>query len=243
MTVTPHNPSRNAVFFLEDNPDVLDASTAFFESYGVTVIRAQTPGEAWRELERWKDVVRCAYIDKTLQRQHSAGFDFVEEARKRFPAVDFAVVTGWPLTEAERSRVTSRNIALMEKARSSPADLLARFDPTIGKETPAAPTGDIVDDSAASPADILYRSRLAEETLSQREAKFQIRLGRIARDLVRRIEEDTRFGDGAIYIGASSYSSDELIQEICDGSELGLSLLDTHFAEIEELARQVHQRR
>ena len=230
---------RNAVFFLEDNTDVLDASVAFFESHGIPVFRAKTPTDAWRELEHCHEVVRCAYIDKTLQRQHSAGFDFVEAARAQYPHVDFTVVTGWPLTEAERARVAAKNIALMEKAQSTPNDLLARFDPSV--ELERAVTND--DDSATAPADNIYRSRLAEETLSQREVQFQIRLGKIARDLVRKIEEDSRFGDGAIFIGSSSYSSDELIQEICDGTELGLALLDAHFAQLEELAREVYQRR
>lgn len=239
---SPQSQGRNTVFFLEDNPDVLDATVAFFETKGIPVVRAVTPADAWRELAGCNETVRLAYIDKTLQREQSAGLDFVESARSKYPGVEFAVVTAWPLTDAEKARVASKNIRLLEKANSTPADLLARFNRQSGPPSTMTSTTDDYSSPEVASADILFRARLAEQTLSEKEERFHVRLGRIGRDLVRRLVDDSRFGDGPVYIGASEYTTDELVQEICEGSELGLSLLDSHFAELEDLARKVHGR-
>lgn len=236
-------PAPDLVFFLEDNLDVLDSTASFFETHGVQVLRAVTVAEAWTLLEKWHGSIRNAYIDKTLQRDQSAGIEFLVKARDRFPSVDFALLTAWNLDVVERERVASQNITVFEKTQARPDDLLVRFyrggvpqaDQSIGETS-----DDDVNGRAALTADLLFRTRLNEIVLKQREEKFQGRIRRIAEDLVQRLKDDERFGEGPILIGAAEYTSEELIQEVCDGSELGLALIDAHFAELEDLAEKVY---
>jgi hypothetical protein len=233
---------RDIVFFLEDNPDVLDSTASFFETHGVPVLRAQTISEAWVVLEARHDSIRCAYIDKTLQRDQNAGMDFLIAARSRFPEIDFALLTGWNLDATERERTARQEVFVLEKTQARPNDLLARYyrGKTPGSDDIAEAGAKNAAEEAASSADILFSSRLQEDVLKRREERFAGRVQRLAQDLVQRMREDSRFGEGPILIGGSEYSTEELIHEICEGSELGLALVDAHFAELEEVAQRVY---
>ncbi len=235
--------TRDMVFFLEDNADVLDSTASFFEIEGVPSLRALTVDEAWTTLEKWHENIRCAYIDKTLQRDQNAGVTFLQAARARYPEIDYALLTAWNLDSDERARLAEAKIGVIEKTQVRPAELLARYHRGGHAPISHGPDDLGVEDaaeSAASTADLLFSSRLQEDVLKRREERFVGRVGRLARDLVQRMREDKQFGNGPIYIGASEYTTDELIHEICEGTELGMALIDAHFAEVEEMGQRFY---
>lgn len=241
----PTAPKRDAVFFLEDNLDVLDSTASFFETHGIQVVRSQTVTEAWAALAQFHYCIRSAYIDKTLQRDQNAGMDFLCEAREKYPDVDFALLTAWNLDASELKRAADLQIPIFEKTQARPMDLLGRY---YRGHVPNAleSVAEVISDpgeNAASTADLLFKTRLHEDVLQRREERFQGRIRRIAEDLVQRLTEDAHHGEGPIFIGASEYTADELIQEVCEGSELGLALVDAHFAELDELAQKFYGER
>ncbi len=177
-------PERSKVFFLEDNQDVLDSTTSFFESHGIQTVKALTPVEAWSVLDTCHQAIRCAYIDKTLQRDQLAGMDFLQVARERFPAIDFVLLTAWNLTSEERERVAAQAITLIEKAATRPDELLARYYRPSSRPPFEEPDGIEWNDAtevAAFSGDLLFADRLREGTVALNDEKFVDRVSRLAR--------------------------------------------------------------
>ncbi len=190
------------VFFLEDNPDVLDSTVSFFESQGVHALGALTPPEGWLVLETWHQDIRCAFIDKTLQRDQSAGVEFLLAARARFPEIDFALLTAWKLDSTEHDRINGQKITLIEKAAVRPAQLLGRYHRAAIAPVPDDSNEIAWDDPfevAAVSGDLLFSDRLKEDATLPVAEGFVDRVGRLAQRRVQRTLKDGALGDDSAF--------------------------------------------
>jgi CheY-like chemotaxis protein len=235
--------SRDSVLVLDDRAEVTDSAASYFESRGVSVVTASNPREGWERLRTDGQRLRCGIIDKNLELDETAGFDFVQQAQQQYPGIAFVVFTAWNLSEQDRERMSAGNVVVLDKGQLRGEDLFEIFRGSARNAKAALllsaetnhEAGDVQGPRAAllPPAEtsreagVRARDGLLIERLMTEKLRKALRT--VASELVAQLRSDEFSAeDVGILLDDRHISLEELISEIEESTPLGIRLLEVH---------------
>jgi response regulator RpfG family c-di-GMP phosphodiesterase len=216
---------RNAIMLLDDRGEVRESIYNYLEAIGVEVFLADSVASAYGILEKCHQTIKNAFIDNKLENE--SGIEFIEAASKQYPEVSFVLLTAWPLTEHEKIKIRELGIPIKDKSSFHPDELKVNYTNYVELKETGKSDGE-----------------KHEEMLTQRFSKDIFRLKyesmkelweEFAHSLVSRIKATTSDEAGVIHIQGQSYSTEKLIEEIREGTDVGKWLVHTHNKVVDDL--------
>lgn len=108
---------RDALLIIDDNEDIIQASSALLSLIGVTHFAALTAEEGLRVLKSHEDEISVVLVDKVLDRDSpDAGITFIEKVIGRVdPNMEFYLLTAHKTSAEEKTRLEHLGVPILYK--------------------------------------------------------------------------------------------------------------------------------
>jgi response regulator RpfG family c-di-GMP phosphodiesterase len=225
QNVSAETKGRDAIMILDDRGEVRDSICNYLEAVGVEVFVADSVANAYGILEKCHNIIKNAFIDNKLGNE--SGIEFVEEASKIYPDVSFIILTAWPLNNQEKNKIKQLGIPVKDKIRFHPDELLKSFEDYVEyKEAKKFLDGEKHEE--------IFTQRVSKDFFRLKYESLKGLWEEFTSPLISRIRTTNSDEKGAIHVQGQSFSTEELIEEISDGTTIGKWLIHLHMKVVDD---------
>jgi response regulator RpfG family c-di-GMP phosphodiesterase len=217
---------RNAIMILDDRGEIRDSIDNYLEAVGVEVFIADSVARAYSILEKCHQIIKNAFIDNKLENE--SGIEFVEEASKQYPDVCFIILTAYPLTKAEKRKIKELGIPVKDKSRFHPDELLKSYEDYVEyREAKKYSDGEKHEE--------IFTQRVSKDFFRIKYEGLKDIWEEFVSSLVSRIQETNSDKDGAIHIQGQSFTTEKLLEEIREGTQVGKWVVQLHTKVVDDV--------